>query len=122
MEVDRWIKANVRCCSCRGSLQVSRHINGVCLDKLATWEIPRWGNILVIGKYPMNRASAILCDRCIREHREIKYAVEWDNERTYVRYHKVEDLKDLPRISEEEVLRAEAELYDFGLKNLEETS
>lgn len=114
--MSEWIKANVRCCSCGGSLKSSEHINVVCLDKLATWEWPRWGSILVLDKYPMNRASAILCDRCIRGQRTAKYAVEWDNEHTYVRYHRVGDLKDLPRIPSEEVLRAEAELYDFGVE------
>ena len=115
MDASEWVKANVRCCSCGRSLQNSRHINVLCLNKLATWEYPRWGNILVMEKYPTNRASAILCDRCVNENREIKFAIEWDNERTCVRYHKVEGLMDLLRIPEEEVLRAEAELYDFGV-------
>jgi len=115
LEVDRWIKANVRCCSCGGSLKRSRYINIVCLDKLATWEYPTGGNILVRDKYPEPRATAILCDRCIRLRREPKYAIEWDSEHTYIKYHKVEDLKDLPHIPEEEVLRAKAELYDFGM-------
>ena len=117
MKVDRWVKANVRCCSCGGSLQDSGYINVVCLNKLATWDYPRWGNILVMDKYPTNRASAILCDRCIRERRTAKHAIEWDSEHTYVRYHRVENLEDLPRIPDEEILRAEAEFHDFGVKS-----
>ena len=104
MDVSEWIKANVRCCSCGGSLESSRHINILCLNRLATWEWPRWGNILVMDKYPVNRAPAILCDRCVEENREIKFAIEWDNERTYVRYHKVEELQELPEIPEKEIL------------------
>jgi len=107
----RWIKDTVRCCACGGPLQDSRHINIVCLDKLATWKYPNWGNVLVMDKYPMKRASAILCDRCVKENREAKYAIEWDNEHTYARYHKVKNLKNLPRIPDEEILRAEAELW-----------
>jgi len=91
--IDQWIKAKIRCCSCGGSFKDSGHINVVCLNKLATWQYPSWGNILVLDKYPMNRASAILCDSCIQERRPAKYAIEWNNERTQVKYHKVEDLK-----------------------------
>lgn len=103
-DADKWIRANVRCCACGGSLRESRHINIMCLNKLATWEYPRWGNILVKDKYPINRASAILCDRCLDEQREIKHTIEWDLKRTYVRYHKVDDLEDLPEIPEKEIL------------------
>jgi len=116
MDWNPWIKENLHCCSCGGSLQDSEHINIICLDKLATWQYPRWGNVLVHEKYPMNRASAILCDRCIQEKQPAKYAVEWNNERTQVKYHKVEDLKDLPQIPHEEIAKAEAELYDFGIE------
>ena len=59
----------------------------------------------------MNRAIAILCDRCIAENRKPKYAVEWDMERSRVKYHLIEDLKDLPSIPPEEVLTAEAKLW-----------
>jgi len=116
LDVEAWIRRTVKCCSCGESLRSSRHINVVCLDKEATWKYPSWGNVLVMNKYPMNRASAILCDRCIKENREAKYAIEWDNEHTYVRYHLVKKLKDSPHIPEEEVLRAEARLYDFGVR------
>ena len=86
----------------------------VCLDKLASWEYPCWGNVL-LRDVPVNRASAILCDRCIEEKREIKHAIEWDTEHSYVRYHNVTYLKDLPRIPEEEILKAERKLYGFDV-------
>ena len=114
---DDWVKRVVKCCACEGSMQDSKHVNLICLNKMATWEYPRWGNILVSDKYPTNRAGAIICDRCIEERRKIKFAIEWDNKRTYVKYHKVEDLKDLPTIPEREVLEAEARLYDFGVRS-----
>lgn len=111
-----WIKENIRCCSCEKPMKRSAYINMVTLQKEATWKYPAWGNILVAHKYPTNRATAILCDRCIDEKRTPKYAVEWDNGRTRVTYHKVEELCDLPPIPEDEIRRAEAALLDFGVK------
>lgn len=118
-EVEDKIRDNVKCCACGGSLKSSKHINGVCLNKLATWEYPCWGNILIWRVDPekgrMKRATAILCDSCIKDCREPKYAVEWNRDYSEVKYHRVEDLKDLPEISEKDVREAEARLYDFGV-------
>jgi len=88
----------------------SKFINSVCLDKLATWEHPIWGNILVKDKYPEPRATAILCDDCIRKKKKAKFAVEWNKDMSQVIYHRVEDLKDLPEIKEADVLEAESKL------------
>lgn len=110
------IRENVKCCSCGGSLESSKLINGVTLNKLATWKYPVWSNILVRDKYPEPRATAILCDSCIKKKRQPKYAAEWNNDYSGVIYHKVEKLKDLPEISEEEVREAESKLYDFGVE------
>jgi len=115
MEITEKIKQNVKCCACGGSLQNSKFVNGVCLDKLATWEHPIWGNILVKDKYPEPRATAVLCDDCIRKKRKAKFAVEWNKDYSQVKYHKVEDLKDLPEIREANVREAESKLYDFGV-------
>lgn len=60
---------------------------------------------------------AILCDRCIEEKREPKYAVEWSDDFPRVTYHEVEKLKDLPEISRVVFLEAEARLYNFGWEN-----
>ena len=113
-EVEDKIRDNVKCCACGGSLKYSRFINGICLNKLATWKHPTWKNILVLEKYPEDRASAILCDRCIAEKKQPKYAVEWNEDYSEVKYHKVEALKDLPPIREEDILLGEPEL-DFGV-------
>lgn len=113
-ELIDWVKARVRCCSCEGSLQSSRYVNMVALLKEATWKYPVHGNILVYPKYPTNRAVAVLCDRCIDQRREPKYAVEWDKDRTQVEYHRVEGLKNLAPIPEEEIAKAEAELHEWS--------
>lgn len=106
-EIEKKIKENIKCCACDGSLKRSRSVNGMLLNKLATWAHPTWGNVLVKDKYPEARATAILCDRCIEENRPPKYAVEWDSDYSKVIYHKVEDLEDLPEIRAEDVLAAE---------------
>lgn len=108
-DILEWAKAMVHCCSCEGSLQSSRYLNMVGLLKQATWKYPVYGNILVYKKYPINRAAAILCDRCIDENRQARFAVEWNQEKTHVTYHRVEELKDLPPIPDEEIAKAEWE-------------
>lgn len=70
-----------------------------------------WGNVLLLNKYPMNRAIAILCDKCIEKNRKPKYAVEWDMKHNSVKYHLIKNLKDLPPIPPEEALTAEAKLW-----------
>jgi len=114
-DITEKIKQNVKCCACEGPLENSKFINGICLNKLATWKMPTWGNILVKDKYPDPRATAILCDRCINENRPPKFAVEWNEDFSKVIYHKVENLKDLPEIRKEDILEAESKLYDFGV-------
>ena len=111
IDSEKWIKDNVRCCACGGSLKRSRFINMIALDKLATWKWPVWGNVLLLNKYPMNRAIAILCDKCIEKNRKPKYAVEWDMKHNSVKYHLIKNLKDLPPIPPEEALTAEAKLW-----------
>jgi len=108
-EVDStvWIRENVKCCACGRPMKNSKNINGICLDKLATWENPVWGNILVKEKYPEKRAVAIICDDCVAKKSKIKFAVSWSNEYTNIQYHKIEELKDLPPIKEKDVLEAE---------------
>jgi hypothetical protein len=102
---EAFIRKRVKCCACQGSLKNSKHINGICLDKLATWELPVWGNILLKDLHPEKRALAILCDECIDKKRNPKFAVEWDENYENVKYHPVESLQDLPPITEEEVER-----------------
>ena len=91
------IRSFIKCCSCRGSLKNSKHINGVTLDKLATWKYPIWGNVLSGDRRP--RAIGFVCDQCIQVKAPVKYAVEWD---PYfhgpIKYHPVSELKDLPEI------------------------
>ena len=88
-----FIGANVKCCYCGGSLKNSR-INMVCLMKEARWKYPCWGNVLL---KVWGFASAVLCDKCVKEERKPKYAVEWDKNRGVVKYHPVKDLVDVPK-------------------------
>ncbi|MEM2518630.1 MAG: hypothetical protein QXO49_06730 [Candidatus Bathyarchaeia archaeon] len=101
---ERFIRERVKCCACGGTLKNSKHINGICLDKLAEWDYPVWNNILVADEHPEKRAMAFVCDECLKKKRQPKFAVEWDDHEN-VKYHPIEDLKDLPEITEEEVNR-----------------
>jgi len=55
--------------------QGGNHINLIVLKKLAKWPYLAAMNFMVPGsaKYPL--ASAVVCDRCLNEKREIKYAM-----------------------------------------------
>lgn len=65
------------CCAGEGHTikEGGRHINLVMLEKKAEWPYLAAINFLVPGseKYPLT--SAVVCDRCLREKREIKYAM-----------------------------------------------
>jgi hypothetical protein len=113
MNVERWIKRNVKCCSCGEPLKNSRHINIIALDMLAEWRNPVWGNILVKDRHPEPRALAIICDNCLEKRIFPVYAVEWDMEKNIVKYHPIKDLKPLPPITEEEIAEAEQKKYMF---------
>lgn len=102
-DLERFIRERIKCCACEGTLKDSKHINGICLDKLAEWEYPVWGNILVADAHPEKRAMAFLCDDCLKKKRKPKLAVEWDERHKNIKYHLIENLKDLPEITEEEV-------------------
>lgn len=62
--------------------------------KETAWQWPCWGNLLlgVLGL-----ASAILCDECTKEGRKPKFALEWNQDLSVVKYHSVEQLKDVPK-------------------------
>lgn len=89
-----FIKTRVKCCGCRGSLNDSEQINLVCLMKQAKWENPCWGNVL-LKVYGF--ASAVLCDKCIKDGKQPQFAVEWNKDFSVVKYHRVEDLIDVPQ-------------------------
>jgi len=72
----------------------SRHINMIQLDRKATWQFPTAGNILSSDARP--RAMSVICDRCVNGKCSPKYAVEWDQKTCEIRYHKIEDLENLP--------------------------
>lgn len=89
------VKKKVCCCACARSLIDSKHINLVALDRLATWSMPVFGNILIEEDF--KRAVAVICDRCVTSDiSKIKFAVEWTTNVGRVTYHKIEDLDLLP--------------------------
>ena len=94
-DFEEWVRRNVRCCCC------GRNIHGEIviyrLDKEATWESPVWTHNLLI--FEPDRALAIICQECAEAGGKPKYAVEWDGEN--VKYHPVEELRDLPPITPE---------------------
>jgi len=90
---DKVIRAKVKCCSCEGSLLDSSRVNMILLMKEAEWQHPCWGNIL-LGVWGF--ASAVVCEKCLREKKEPKFAVEWNKDLSIVKYHPVEQLKDVP--------------------------
>jgi len=91
---DKKIRAKVKCCACGSSLEKSRLINIICLMKEATWEYPCWGSNVLLKVWGF--ASAIICDNCAKERKEPKYAVEWNQDLSIIKYHPVEELKDVP--------------------------
>jgi len=93
MPSEEQIRRKVKCCACGGSLEKSRRINLVCLMKIAEWSYPCWGNLLL---RVWGLASAVLCDNCVKEKKKPKYAVEWNDDLSVVKYHPVESLEDVP--------------------------
>jgi len=94
-DLSQRIKEKIKCCACGGSLADSKDINIICLMKEAEWPHPTWGNVLL--QIPPSFASAILCDKCIKERKKPKWAIEWDQRTLETKYHLVEKLKDVPR-------------------------
>ena len=63
------------CCGDHTIRKGGSHVNLIQLRKLAKWPYLASINFLVPGseKYPL--ANAVVCDRCLTEKREIKYAM-----------------------------------------------
>ena len=92
----RWI-LSLDCCACREPLKDhGSHVNTICLNRRAEWKHPSWGNILVPGSG--GRASAIICDRCLKENNQPTHGIEWDTKGRWAKYHKIKDLKELPPV------------------------
>lgn len=89
-EFTQKVRGKVKCCACGVTMQSSKHINLIALERKSTWKYPECGNVLTGEK---SRASAIICDECLKQNSEIKYAVEWDESLTSVKYHDVNKLE-----------------------------
>ena len=91
-EFDNFIRKNVECCACGGTLEKSGNINIVELKKRATWKFPGFGHIDVPGYE--SRAMAVVCDECIQNKVKIKRCIEWEGTPYQVKYHDVDHLED----------------------------
>lgn len=69
-------------------------VNAELLMKEAEWHEPVWGNVIL---RVTGFAMAFRCDDCYRDHtKKVKYAVEWNNDLSIVKYHEVEKLQNMP--------------------------
>lgn len=88
------LKAKLKCCACEGTLKDSELINMIGLMKVAKWKMPHWGNATL---RVWRLAMAVVCDRCVKEKKQPKFAVEWDNIGVDIKYHPVDELNDVPK-------------------------
>lgn len=73
------------------------HLNLIQLDKLAKWPYLASMNFLVPESKDHPLAMALVCDRCMKEHREIKYAMAGEPDGNgHARYYRipVDELED----------------------------
>ena len=89
---ENFIRKNVECCACGGTLEESGCINIVELKKRATWKFPVFGHFDIPGYGP--RAMAVVCEECMQNKVEIRRCVEWEGTPYQVKYHDVADLED----------------------------
>jgi len=91
-EFNNWVRNNVKCCACGGTIETNSCINVVELKKVATWKFPVAGHIDVPGYEP--RAVAVVCDECILNKVEIQRCIEWEGSPYLVKYHDIDELED----------------------------
>lgn len=91
---ERVLRECGECCACGEPLfPKSKHVNIMCLNKVAEWQYPVWGNVLT--DVPSIHASAVLCDQCITGKVDaVKHAIEFNTETGVLTYHLVSGLKD----------------------------
>lgn len=78
-----------KCCACKRIIgKNGKHVNGVILNRLAEWKYPTVGNIVTGEK---GKALAIVCDKCLKNNTNIKYAVKFEIKK--IVYVPVEKLK-----------------------------
>lgn len=84
----------VNCCACQKPMAGSRYVNVICLDRRATWKDPAWTNVLLKEGIPrVSRAVAVMCDSCIEQKKEARFAIELrDGE---IIYHDIGELEEL---------------------------
>jgi hypothetical protein len=115
---NKLVRAKVKCCACEGSLKDSPHINGINLNKRATWKFPVWSNVLIKDQVP--RAVALICDTCLEKKHKIKLAIEWTDKFTTIRYHLISELEDLAPITMPPAQYIRAEKWERRARRNEE--
>jgi len=90
-----WAKKNIKCCACGGTLETSRFMKAVEIEKLATWKYPVLGRIDIPDYGP--RAVAIVCDECIQKKEKIRRCIEWEDSPYQIKYHDIESLEDVDK-------------------------
>lgn len=92
------IRAHVKCCACECRLTESHFLNFVQLNRQAEWAYPSSGNVLT-GE--MDLAVAAVCDRCLEQNAEIRFAIEWsgieEGQEFKVIYHPIASLRPVER-------------------------
>ncbi len=88
-----------RCCSCNKPMKESKNVNGILLNKLATWEYPTWDNLLLKEGIPRIKcAAAVVCDDCVEKKKMPQVAIEIRGKN--VIYHDILTLEDVFEIKE----------------------
>lgn len=90
-----WVRKNVKCCACGGTLETSEFINIKETDKRATWKYPVFGHIDIPGYEP--RAAAIVCDGCLQRKEKIRRCIEWEGTSYLITYHDIDSLEDVDK-------------------------
>lgn len=114
--MDNWIKENVKCCYCCEPLTNSPHINIVSTKRKADWEYLVSQNMIFKNSIP--KACGILCDKCIKKKKQLKYVIKYPKDLSHINYIKVESLEII-----REILLPLGEISGFAInceKSLEE--
>lgn len=88
-----------RCCACNKPMKESKNMNGILLNKRASWENPTWDNLLLKEGIPrIKRAAALVCDDCVEKKKMPQWAIEIRDKN--VIYHDILTLEDVFEIKE----------------------
>lgn len=96
-EFENFIKQNIKCCACGGTLETSKVLNILVTKKIATWKYHIFG-VLDCPGYPP-KAMAFVCDECRKNEVKIRHCIEFEVSTGQVTYHDVDSLEDINEAS-----------------------